>query len=217
MEFFSKLKQKTVQLPRRTVIKGLVIFILGVFFAFALRFILVDKNDTHYHANFAVYVNGVREEFDDPSFYEEVSSCSIAHSNPKGLVHMHDKVSHVVHVHHDAATWGLFFANLSYGVSRESLLTDSGLFVDEQDGKKLTYMLNGQVVTNVAGKVIGSEDVLLVDYGNTSADTLNAEYDQITRDAGDYNRRNDPSACTGSKTEPFKDRFLRTLGVEAHK
>ena len=59
--------------------------------------------------------------------------------------------------------------------------------------------------------------MLLVDYGNTSADTLNAEYDQITRDAGDYNRRNDPSACTGSKTEPFKDRFLRTLGVEAHK
>jgi hypothetical protein len=214
MELFTQVKEKIMNLSRPTLVRALVIFSLGALFAFSLRFILVEKVSTHYHANFAVYVNGQREMFDDPSFYEEVASCSIKEANPKAMVHMHDNVPHVVHAHDDAATWGLFFQNISYSVSRESLLTDAGLFVDGQDGNKLTFLINGQVVTNIASRVIGSEDVLLIDYGKTDASTLNARYEEITRDAGDYNRRDDPSACTGSKTEPFKDRFLRTLGVE---
>ena len=214
MDFISSLKEKVTSMQRSTLIHSGVVFLLGALFVFSLRFILVEKISTHYHANFAVYVNGEREKFDDPSFYEEVSSCSVLHANPKAMVHMHDNVSHVVHVHDDASTWGLFFQNLSCGVSREALLTDAGLFVDGQDGNKLTYLLNGQIVSNIAGRVIGSEDVLLVDYGKTDTDTINLRYEDITRDAGEYNKRNDPSACTGSKTEPFKDRLLRTIGIE---
>ncbi|MFZ1323820.1 MAG: hypothetical protein WAQ57_01510 [Candidatus Saccharimonadales bacterium] len=214
MDFITSLKEKVTSMQRSTLIHTGVVFLLGALFVFCLRFILVEKISTHYHANFAVYVNGEREKFDDPSFYEEVSSCSVSHANPKAMAHMHDNVSHVVHVHDDASTWGLFFQNLSFGVSREALLTDAGLFVDGQDGNKLTYLLNGQIVSNIAGRVIGSEDVLLVDYGKTDTDTINSRYEDITRDAGEYNKRNYPSACTGSKTEPFKDRLLRTIGIE---
>ena len=139
MDFISSLKEKVTSMQRSTLIHSGVVFLLGALFVFSLRFILVEKVSTHYHANFAVYVNGEREKFDDPSFYEEVSSCSVLHANPKAMVHMHDNVSHVVHVHDDASTWGLFFQNLSFGVSREALLTDAGLFVDGQDGNKLTY------------------------------------------------------------------------------
>lgn len=214
MDFFSTLKNKITITPRRVIAFVFIAFLLGAMCAFALRFVLVDKISTHYHANYSVYVNGEREMFEGPTFYEEVASCSISHGNPRALVHMHDNVSHVVHVHNDSATWGLFFENISFSVSRSALLTDAGLFVDGQDGNKLTYILNGKVIPNIANRVVSSEDVLLVDYGKSNEQELKNRYDVITRDAGEYNKRNDPSACTGSKTEPFKDRFLRTLGIE---
>ena len=129
VELFTRLKQKSQYISRRTVAFGVAAFLLGSVFAFSLRFILVEKQSVHYHANFALYVNGQRELFDDASFYEEVASCSITVANPKSLVHMHDNVSHVVHAHNDAATWGLFFQNISYSVSRTTLITDDGLFL----------------------------------------------------------------------------------------
>lgn len=215
MELFNELKKRVLTVPRKSIANLMIIFLLGSLFAFSLRFVLVDENSVHYHANFAMFVNGTREKFDSSTFYEEVASCSITHANPKARVHMHDNISHVLHVHDDAATWGLFFENISYSVSRDALLTDNGLFVDGADDKKLTFMLNGEVVSSIANRVIGSEDVLLVDYGVSSAGQLKLRYDEIITDADEYNKRDDPSACTGSKEETLKARFLRTLGVES--
>lgn len=214
MELYRILKKKLIATPRRHIAAVLVIFFAGSLFAFALRFVLVDDDKVHYHANFALYVNGTRDTFEGPSFYEEVASCSVAEANPKALVHMHDSVSHVIHAHNDSVTWGLFFENISYSVSREALVTDDGIFVDGVDSKKLTFMLNGKIISSIANRVIGSEDVLLIDYGVSSEGQLKVRYDEIIRDAGEYNKRNDPSACTGSKTETFKHRIYRTLGLK---
>lgn len=214
MNIFTQLYGRIIALPKKLVVFAAIVFLAGAFTAFAARFILVDKSDVHYHANFAVYVDGVREPFESLTFYEEIAACSDSHNNPKGRVHMHDKISHVVHVHDDAVTWGQFFENISYSISRESLLTDKGLLVDGQNNKTLTYVLNGKKITNPANTVINSEDVLLVDYSRSTAKEIDDRYAAITKDAAEYNKRDDPSACQGGADEPFMDRVLRTLGVE---
>jgi hypothetical protein len=217
MELFDELKVRVQSVPRRTLALLGILFLSGAVFAFALRFVLVERVETHYHANFAVYVNGTREPFDSFTFYEEIASCSDGKNNPKARVHMHDQISHVVHVHDTAVTWGHLFESLSYGLSRKALVTDAGVFIDGVDGKELTFILNGKPVNDATGMVINSEDVLLVDYGDSSEGQLQVRYDEITKDADEYNKKPDPSACKGGQDEPLKDRFLRTLGrAEEH-
>lgn len=191
----------------------LVAFLFGAFSAFCVRFVLVQKHDTHYHANFALFVNGERDEFKNFTFYEEIAACSSEQLNdPHTRVHMHDSISHVVHVHDKAATWGAFFANLGYTLGNAVLVTNSGVFVDGQGGE-LSFRLNGETVSTIANEVIESEDVLLIEYGSDNVAALDAHYNKIVQDADDYNKRTDPSACTGGKTETFGDRFKRTLGI----
>src|SRR5687767_1251717 len=114
---------------KRQLVRVLACFLVGMLWLLAIRFVLIAKIETHYHANFAVYVNGQREEFDNFSFYEEVQACGGDEiNNPRTRVHMHDKVNHVVHVHDNAATWGHFFANLGYGLGSNYLKTGDGIF-----------------------------------------------------------------------------------------
>src|SRR5690606_33041163 len=130
-----------------------------------IRFVTYEDKRVHYHGNFALYVNGMRDEFKSSTFYEETQSCSADEIRPKQRVHLHDQKPHVVHVHDEGSTWGHLFANLGYGLSGKSIQTDSGVFVDGQDGNQLTFILNGKEVSNVSNEVIQSEDVLLISYG----------------------------------------------------
>lgn len=216
-DIHSRFKQTMHGLSKRSLLGGVLLFLLGAVFVFALRFVLVERVETHYHANFAVFVNGTREEFDSFTFYEEIASCSDGKDNPKARVHMHDSIPHVVHVHDKAVTWGHFFEVISFGLHRKALITDDGVFVDGAEGKKLTFVLNGEQISDGSTRVIGSEDVLLVDYGDSSEGQLKVRYDEITKDADEYNQKPDPSACKGGKDEPFRERFLRTLGLDADK
>lgn len=214
MELLQRIQRVMWTISKRQALFFALLVVSGALLAFMLRFVLVKHEEVHYHANFAVYVDGKRDSFESQTFYEEVASCSDSYNNPKGRAHMHDLISHVVHVHDDAVTWGQFFENISYGLTRESFTNDDGTFIDGQNGKKLTFILNGNTIGNAANKVIQTEDVLLVDYSASSESEIATRYEQITKDAAEYNKRDDPSACKGGKDEPFKDRFLRTLGVD---
>lgn len=199
----------------RMVLLLLITFLFGAFAAFWARFALVKKADTHYHANFAVYINGQREEFESFAFYEEVSSCTGDMLNdPHTRTHMHDRINHVVHVHDKAATWGHFFANLGFVLGNKVLATSTTAYVDGQDGKDLNFYLNGKAVSSVANEVINSEDVLLIEYGVADDAILAEHYNEITKDAAEYNKRQDPSSCQGGKPESFTERVKRTLGID---
>jgi len=197
-----------------------IFLIVGVLLAFTLRFLLVDNVVVHHHANFALYVNGVRDEFISPTFYEEIAACSESHSDPKTRVHMHNNEFDTVHVHTEGATWGHFFANLSYTLGDNVLVTDNGVFTDSADGKKLHFILNGQEVSTIANKLIGDEDKLLVNYGSEDKTGLLANYSTISDTAHEHNAKPDPASCSGGAQESIKDRFERTLGtlpkVEKH-
>ncbi len=184
--------------------------VLGLLIFVGLRMALVQDHHTHYHANFALYVNGQQDKFDNFTFYEEVQSCSSDDkNNPKTRAHMHNQVNDVVHVHDDNATWGHFFANLGYGLLDDAVQTNKGIFTNGVDGKALTFILNGKAVESIANRVIQSEDTLLIDYGD-NADTQE-RYKQIKHTAHEANVKPDPASCSGSHELTLKDRLKRAV------
>lgn len=177
--------------------------LLGLVLGFAVivvvRAVAAKSDAVHYHADFALYVNGQPEKFQGPGFYEEVETCSVSNiDNPKAGVHMHDQNNHVVHVEAHAVTWGQFFANLGYTLGDNVMGTENGVFVDGQNGNKLSFILNGQPITNVADRVIKDQDVLLINYGQDDKQTLVSRYNAIPRDAAKEDQEKDPASCSGS-------------------
>lgn len=188
-------------------------FVLGIIWFVAFRFAVYKDNRVHYHGNFALYINGQRDDFKSSTYYEETQACSADEVGPKARVHMHDQVDHVVHVHEEGATWGHLFANFGYGINGKSVQTDDGVYVDGENSNQLTYILNGKPISNAANEVIRSEDVLLINYGNDSEETLNQRYEDIKKDAGEYNSKSDPSSCSGSKPLTFTERLKKAIGL----
>jgi hypothetical protein len=189
-------------------------FLLGAFGVVAIRFATVKKVEVHHHANFAVFVNGDRLPFDSFLFYEEVQSCGGDEvSNPKIRVHMHDQKNDTLHVHDNGATWGQFFANLGMTAGDTLFKTDKATFVEGLDDVIIRYKLNGEEVQTIANRAINSEDTLVVSIGNPSDEDLQNQYDQITHDADEYNKKNDPSSCSGGKPFTTTERLKEALGI----
>lgn len=209
------LKNKKISKFQKHVIIFVVGFVLSVIATTAVRFALIKDTAVHYHANFALYVNGQEDPFKSFTFYEEIAACDTHElDNPKPRVHMHDQNAHLVHVHAHAVTWGAFFDNLGYTLGDTLIKTDNGVYITGDDGNKLTFYINGQKVDHIADTVIKSEDVLLINYGKDSDAILKQRYDAIPRDAHKANVTKDPAACSGGETLTFWSRLKQALGVQ---
>lgn len=190
-------------------------FVAGAALLITMRFITYSPKIVHYHANFALFVNGEREDFDNFTFYEEVASCgSDDGNNPKTRVHMHENVNDVIHVHDAGSTWGHLFSNLGFFLGNNILQTDGGIYVDgSEGGKRLKFILNGQESRSIANQTIQSEDVLLINYGDESLEALQQRYEAIQRNAGEYNHKSDPASCKGSEKLSFVERLKKAVGI----
>lgn len=205
-------KQPSKPLPKLFWII-LVSILFGAVAMIAIRFATYKPDTVHYHANFALYINGQKDAFDGPGYYEEVQACMSDHSNdPKVRVHMHGNVNSAVHVHANGATWGQFFANLGYTIGDNIIETPKGLFVSGQDDNKLTFILNGKPVDTAANRVIGDDDVMLIDYGKDKPDTLQDRHKEIPRTAEKYDQGHDPAGCAGDKPLTFWERLKIAVG-----
>jgi hypothetical protein len=203
-----------VKLHKKMFVLALVAFACGVLWITAVRFILYSPSSVHYHANFAVFIDGERLPFANPLYYEEVQSCSSGdESNPKIRVHMHDRVNHVIHVHDAGATWGHFFANVGMTNGDIVFRNDSAVYVEDEQ-TKIHFILNGEEVDTTANRAIKSEDTLLVSIGNPTEEQLNEQYAQIEKNAAEYNLRDDPSSCTGSAEATFIERLQYSVGFQ---
>ncbi len=172
-------------------------FLGGVLWLAAMRFFLVATPETHYHANFAVYINGQREAFEEFTYYEEVAACTSGYAdNPKGRVHMHDQVNDVIHVHDKRVTYGNFFQNIGWNVGPGYIATLDRVYVADEDNT-VVYMLNGEKVRDISGRVIGNLDRLLVAYGDASDEELQRWYDDVPATAEEVNKYQDPASCSG--------------------
>jgi hypothetical protein len=192
------MKQLAAFLPRVSRAQAAYILVgvlAGVLLMGLVRFALQPDNSVHYHANFAIFIQGQRQQFNGPQYYQEIASCSAA-EHPSGRVHMHDNIDHVVHVHQPVTTWANFFSIIGWSL-QDAVLSDGKQAYVDGNGGQLQFMLNGKPVLSLANEVITSEDRLLVSFGNENQTALTKQYEQIEADANQYNQRKDPSACKG--------------------
>ena len=204
---------KHLRFSRLTLKAVLIGFIAGIVWFVAMRVILFNDTSTHYHANFALYIQDQRDAFGSFTFYEEIQSCSAGGDDPKSRVHMHDNIPTLIHVHDAGVTWGHFFANLGYGLGEDYVQTDAGVFIDSGD-EQLRFILNGDEVSLVNNQIIGNEDTLLISYGNNTEAELLQQFNSIPTDSGTYNSQPDPSSCSGSDSYSFSDRLRIVLGLQ---
>ena len=208
------MKDFTLKQPTKSqLVKAGIAILLTLLWVVAVRFAVIQKDEVHYHANFAVFVDGEREPFDLFTFYEEIESCGgNGVDSPKIRAHMHDQIDHVVHVHDDGATWGHFFANLSYVNGDTVFMTADSTYVEDDD-TQIVFWLNGEEVQTTANRTIGDEDVLLISIGSSTDEELQNQYDQIDQDADFYNENDDPSACSGGKPFTVGERFKAAVNI----
>lgn len=179
---------------------GLSGFILGIILILGIRVAAYQPpEDIHYHANFAVYINGQREQFKAMTYYEETAATSCGaseetESTPMSRIHMHGNVNDVVHVEDSRVTWGNFFTVLGWNIGPSYVSTRDSVY--QSDGQaKVSYILNGKQVDNVANTIIGDQDKLLVNYGSQTTSELNQEYGQIQNNALKADQSKDPASC----------------------
>lgn len=183
--------------------------LLGVSALLAIRFVTYDSKETHYHANFAVNINGEREQFRGQQYYQEVKVCALEGATPAARVHMHEQQNGLVHVHDEAVTWGQFFANLGWTVGPDFLRTNEALLTSD-DNNRLHVVLNGQDLTDIssiANQVIDDRDRLLLSYGTPDQATLDGQYRSVPASAAEYNNKQDPASCSGAHHGGLKDRL----------
>ncbi len=193
--------------------------LFGAFIILSIRFFTYRPDTIHYHANFALYINGQREEFRSQTYYEESETCAVdATMTPIDRAHMHDGVNDVVHVEDHAVTWGQFFTNLGWYLGPYFIEGPGpyGTMYLENGNSQLHLILNGQNYTDLGGlqnTVIKDQDKLLVSFGDLSQATLQQEYKAIPSTARHYDITPDPRTCSGSQdqTITLRDRLDHLL------
>jgi hypothetical protein len=185
-------------------------FLAATLIILGIRFFTYAPHHTHYHANFAVYIEGKQETFKDPQYYQEVNMCHLHNTmTPLMRTHMHNETAGVIHVHDDAVTWGQFFENLGWIVGPDFVRTRDKLYTSD-DVNKLYIMLNGQDLTGlttITDQTIEDRDRLLLSFGSVDQTALNAEYKTVPNNAARFDSQKDPASCAGSEAVTIQDRL----------
>jgi hypothetical protein len=122
------------------IVAILLIASVAGFFAYQKYFAPKPKK-VHYHAGFVVYNDNKRIDFSADKYMHE-KPCTLEpdpeHENdPIEIVHLHERVGDVAHIHRDNATWGRLLENLKYSVD--------GDVVGYSNGKKVDDILDAKI------------------------------------------------------------------------
>ena len=195
-------KPQLTTLPRWAVL--VIGLLIGALVILGIRYVTYKPDQVHYHANFAVYLNGKRFEFKGPQYYQEVAVCSSTTgiTTPQQRSHMHEDINSVIHVHDHAVTWGQFFENLGWYVGPDFIVTDDGTKYIASGNDKLHVLINNQDYTDltpITNTVIKDKSRLLLSFGDISDKTLQQEYKSVPSTAAHYDAAKDPASCAGSE------------------
>lgn len=72
--------------------KKVFTFLLVIALTSLITYLLVPRPYVvHYHANFAMYIDGKQEDFSSDAYMEEVSRCGVTDDvHPQDRIHLHD-------------------------------------------------------------------------------------------------------------------------------
>jgi hypothetical protein len=186
--------------------------VIGALLLIGIRFALQEPpHAVHFHANWALMVDGQRVDLTAQRYMVDVLQCTIdpSHQAPEDRVHMHEGNHDIVHVHASGVTWGHFLANLGFGVGDDYLqLRDEMLRSDST--RTLKFVLNGNRVRSIRNLAVGDQDRLLISFGTETLEEVVAnQFPTVAQDAGEYNTRPDPASCSGAHEETFGERLRR--------
>ena len=191
--------------------KLLLVFVIGVLEGLlllsAFRFITYSHSNPHYHANFEIWVEGERVDFEGFRFFQSVLSCSAdSQTDPKEKVHMHNDVDDLAHVHADLVTWNNFFSNIDVSVSDSHIQIENDVFLEEGN-KKISFYLNGEKLRTLHNVLIDQNDTLLVSLGSETEQQLSQRFESIAKSSIEADENNDPASCGGGHEPSLTDRL----------
>ncbi|MFQ5550594.1 MAG: hypothetical protein ACE5FJ_05105 [Gemmatimonadales bacterium] len=172
-----------------------------------LRFFMMPlpPEPIHYHANFALVINGESFDFAQERYMQDVQACKVNPDDvlPVERAHMHELVPDVAHIHADGVTWGHFFANVGFTIGDDFVFTDRGDRYFNDDMNRLKFVLNGEQVASIVNREVVSEDRLLISYGPEPLDVIiQAQFDSIASTASIFNSyHQDAGGCSAGSGE----------------
>jgi hypothetical protein len=188
--------------------------VFGILLIGAVRYATQESYEgVHYHANWAVFVDGQRLDLTANRYMEDVFQCTVdpTQQRPEDRVHMHENNHDVVHVHAAGVTWGHFIDNLGFGMGDDYLYTDAARYESAED-RSLKFVLNGTEVRTIRNRAIRDQDRLVISFGPETIDeVLAVQYPQVAVDAHHYNTMPDPASCAGPQNETTADRLRRAF------
>ena len=210
MAIFHGVRTKTAVLLAGVV--GIAAGALGL--GLARLAVLPPQEYVHFHANWALWVNGERVDFTGDEYMEDVGLCMAADAEitGPGRVHLHENNADVLHVHHDGVTWGHFLQNLGWAMGPDWVITDRQEIYRDGEGARLTFILNGFSVPPVNERLIRPGDRLLASFGSESVEELvRYRFPEVASNAPTYDETFDPAGCQGREPETFSDRLRRAF------
>ncbi len=175
-----------------------ILWSLFALLTIAITYLFTPRpNQVHYHANFALYIDGKEEDFSSEAYMEETSRCNVTTDvKPQDRIHLHDKKWSLVHVHMAASTWGDLFSNLSWGIGTTYIADPYGKIRTKSGSTNLYYFINEKPVMNPANETVKSTDRLLIWYGSGSEKEIQEKaLNLVPNDADEYNHKADPASC----------------------
>lgn len=162
----------------------------------------LPPDDFHEHADFAVFLNGERFDFEQDEYMSDLLPCdleetsfipaALAHgeishgyANEREYLHLHGGDGSVVHVHKAGMTWGGFFRSLEMIFNDDAFVDDSGTVYEVDDANEFVYIVNGERVDSLVDREIRDLDRVLISYGAIDRDEseIMSEYGRISNDA----------------------------------
>lgn len=175
------------------------ILALTAFLGFFVGYVIYTEK-VHYHANFAVAIDGVKYDFSPDKYMEEIAGCYKTEvDRPQDRVHLHEKNGDTIHVHAGGVAWGHLFANIGWTLGSGVVWMDNGKAYGLGDGYKVRAVVNGEVfpVEKILNMSIASEDRLLLDISHDSDEIVRGRMNLVKTDATEFNKKDDPATCSG--------------------
>ena len=145
------------------------------------------RKPTHEHANFAVFVQGQKFDFNSADYIGEEGA------EFSEVAHIHRPRYSVVHVHMSGTSWNEFLKSIHIelldptivGVEDKTtcLTVPGGKKYCNTDKEKLHFIVNGVKVDGVSDSLITDLDRVLISYGSEDEAALMKQYEQTGTDA----------------------------------
>ena len=134
------------------------------------------RQAVHWHADFALIINGERFDFNDPAFI------STAEFETSVSSHIHNPRHSVVHLHYEQTTWAEFFDGLGFALGDGTMTMPDGTVHANDDTNRWTYLVNGVEIDRLRLQYISDLDRVILNYGPETAEELLGEWETLVGD-----------------------------------